>query len=163
MAEGSLLTTYCGLYCKDCIPSKSELYTVAARLQDLLEELQFVNYAELKAGQTYWSEANSAFKHYPEFLAVLKAIRGLECTSLCREGGGWKGGRCQVRNCAIEKGVAGCWECAGYKSCEHLEPLLKFHPNLAYHLDLIKSEGIENWSKKRKGHYSWLAEQDVPG
>jgi hypothetical protein len=155
MYDNGQLTTYCGLYCKDCIPSKTELYRLAARLQELLEELNFNEYAKLKAGQTYWSEANSAFRHYAEFLDMLKAIRGLECTSPCREGGGWKGGRCAIRNCAIEKGVPGCWDCGEYKACQHLEPLLKFHPNLAYHLELIRSEGIDKWAAKRRGHYPW--------
>jgi hypothetical protein len=155
MPNDGQLTTYCGLYCKDCIPSKTELYELAARLEDLLAGLKFEKYAELKAGQTYWSEANSAFKHYAEFLSVLKAIRNLECTSLCREGGGWKRGRCAVRNCAIDKGVYGCWECSEYKSCQRLEPLLKFHPNLAYHLELIKNEGLDKWAAKRRGHYPW--------
>lgn len=155
MDDDSRLTTYCGLYCKDCIPSHKELYTTAARLHTLLDQLQFEKYAQLKARQTYWSAANHAFQHYPEFIEVLQAIGSLECTSLCRDGGGWKGDRCQVRNCAMEKKLAGCWECPGYKTCEKLSPLLKFHPNLGYHLELIKAEGINNWSSKRKGHYPW--------
>ncbi|MCX6008213.1 MAG: DUF3795 domain-containing protein, partial [Chloroflexi bacterium] len=114
MDDDSILTTYCGLYCKDCIPSRKELFLTAARLDQLLIELQFDRYAELKAGQTYWSEANHEFKNYPEFVSVLRAIRNLECKSVCREGGGWKGDRCQVRNCAMEKHLTGCWECAGY-------------------------------------------------
>ncbi|MBN1376568.1 MAG: DUF3795 domain-containing protein [Dehalococcoidia bacterium] len=155
MDDASRLTAYCGLYCKDCIPSKEELYSTAARLQTILEQLHFDRYAQLKAGQTYWSASNETYKHYPEFAAVLQAICRLECKSLCRDGGGWKGDRCQVRNCAIEKKMTGCWECAEYKTCEKLAPLLKFHPNLAYHLGLIKSEGINNWRSKRKGHYPW--------
>jgi hypothetical protein len=38
-----------------------------------------------------------------------------------------------------------------------------FHPHLEEHLALIKTEGMENWCKKRKGHYTWLAEKNVPG
>jgi hypothetical protein len=163
MPDNSQLTSYCGLYCKDCIPSKTELYAVAARLQGLLEELQFVKYAGLKAGQTYWAEANPAFKHYPEFLAVLQAIRDLECPSICREGGGYKGDRCEIKKCAIAKGFDGCWQCSDYQSCKLLEPMKSFHPHLEEHLALIKTEGMENWCKKRKGHYTWLAEKNVPG
>lgn len=162
MADDSLLTSYCGLYCKDCIPSQTEFYAVAARLQVLLEELQFVKYAGVKAGQTYWSEANSAFRYYPEFLAVLQAIKRLECPSVCREGGGYKGDRCEIKKCSIAKGFDGCWQCGDYQSCALLEPMKSFHPHLEEHLALIKTEGIDNWSKKRKGHYSWLAEKDVP-
>jgi hypothetical protein len=155
MDDDSRLTSYCGLYCRDCIPSHKELFSTAARLQELLDQLQFDKYAQLKAGQTYWAASNEVFKHYPEFAEVLQAIRGLECKSLCRDGGGWKGERCQVRNCAIGKKLNGCWECPDYKSCKLIEPLLKFHPNLEHHLELIKSEGVNNWSSKRKGHYPW--------
>ena len=162
MPDNSQLTSYCGLYCQDCIPSKTELYAVAARLQGLLEELQLSKYAELKAGQTYWAEANLAFTHYPEFMAVLNAIRGLECTSPCREGGGYKGDRCEIKKCAIAKGFEGCWECGDYQSCKLLVPMKSFHPHLEEHLILIKTEGIKNWSKKRKGHYSWLTAKDLP-
>lgn len=160
MDDDRLLTTYCGLYCKDCIPSKKELFAAAARLGQLLKELDFEKYAGLKAGQTYWSEANEAFKHYPEFITVLKAVLSLECKTVCREGGGWKGERCQVRNCAIEKRLEGCWECADCKTCKLLEPLLNFHPNLAYHLELIKKDGIDNWRGKHKGHYPWSQQVD---
>ena len=163
MSDDSLLTSYCGLYCKDCIPSKTQLYAAAARLQELLEDLQFSKYAGLKAAQTYWSVANAAFTHYPEFLVVLQAIRGLECTSLCREGGGYKGDRCEIKKCAIAKGFDGCWQCGDYQSCTLLEPMKSFHPHLEEHLALIKTDGIENWSKKRKGHYAWLAEKNVTG
>ena len=163
MPDNSHLTSYCGLYCKDCIPSKTELYAAAARLQERLEELQFSKYAGLKAAQTYWSEANAACTHYPEFLVVLQAIQGRVCTSLCREVCGYKGDRCEIKKCAIAKGFDGCWQCGDYQSCTLLEPMKSFHPHLEEHLALIKTEGMENWSKKRKGHYAWLAEKNVQG
>ncbi|MFA5078517.1 MAG: DUF3795 domain-containing protein [Dehalococcoidia bacterium] len=155
MINNCQLTSYCGLYCKDCIPSQTELFSLATHLEEILTELNFDKYAELKAGQTYWSESNATFKDYRRFTDVLQAIRGLKCQSICREGGGWKGELCLIRNCAIAKGLKGCWDCAEYKTCGHLEPLLKFHPNLAYHLELIKSEGIDEWAAKRRGHYPW--------
>ncbi len=156
MSEEERLTAYCGLYCRDCIPSRKELYALVKQLEGLLSELHFDLYAELKAGQTYWSQANEAFAKYPDFLEVLKAIKGLECPSVCREGGGYKGDRCEIKKCAIAKGFKGCWECDGYQSCALLEPMKKFHPHLEEHLTLIKTKGVENWSKQRKGHYRWL-------
>ncbi len=87
MDEDRLLTTYCGLYCKDCIPSRKDLFTLAARLEEMLQELGFDKYAALKAEQTYWCQANAVFNKYPEFIEVLKAISGLECNSLCTTGG----------------------------------------------------------------------------
>ena len=155
MPDEWALTCYCGLYCLDCIPSKKDLYATTAKLEGILRDLHFEKYAELKASQTYWSKANEAFKHYPEFIKVLQAIGSLQCPSPCREGGGYKEGRCEVRNCAMARKLPGCWECTEYKTCKLLEPLLKFHPNLLYNLELIKPEGVDNWAKKRKGHYSW--------
>jgi hypothetical protein len=155
MTEEERLTAYCGLYCRDCIPSRTELYALIDQLDSQLSELHFDKYAELKASQTYWSAANEVFKQYPVFLEVLKAIRGLECPSVCREGGGYKGDRCEIKKCATGKGFGGCWECAEYRTCSLLEPMKQFHPHLEEHLTLIKTEGIENWSRKRKGHYRW--------
>ena len=155
MDEERRLTTYCGLYCKDCIPSRKELYNLAFKLEVLLLELGFDKYAALKAEQTYWSKANAVFGKYPQFVEVLRAIRGLECNNPCRQGGGWKEGRCEVRNCVLDKKLEGCWECPDFKSCKLLAPMLEFHPNLLYHLELIKREGIDNWADKRKGHYGW--------
>ncbi|MCX6004975.1 MAG: DUF3795 domain-containing protein [Chloroflexi bacterium] len=155
MSEDADLTAYCGLYCRDCIPSKKELFTVIARLQELIKDLQLDKYAEVKAAQTYWSKANKAFAKYHDFSEVLQAISGLECKVTCREGGGYKGSRCEVRNCAQSKNLKGCWECSEYKTCNLLAPLKNFHPNLEYNLSLIKAEGIDNWAEKRKGHYRW--------
>jgi hypothetical protein len=58
MTEEERLTAYCGLYCRDCIPSRTELYALIDQLDSQLSELHFDKYAELKASQTYWSAAN---------------------------------------------------------------------------------------------------------
>lgn len=155
MADESTLTCYCGLYCLDCIPSQKELYATAAKLEHMLADLQFEKYAEFKANQAHWSKTNEAFKFYPRFIEVLNAIRDLECPATCREGGGYKGGACQVRKCAISKNLTGCWECDDYRACELLQQLTQFHPNLLHHLDLIKTKGVENWARHRMSHYYW--------
>jgi len=41
MNENRKYTAYCGLYCKDCIPSNSELFTLIDKLADLLDNLGF--------------------------------------------------------------------------------------------------------------------------
>ena len=110
----------------------------------------------MKARQTYWSKANEIFSKYIDFLEVLKAIKDLECHSICHDGGGYKGDHCEIKNCALRKGIKGCWECSDYKVCMLLEPMKKVHPNLEDNLTLIKTEGADNWSSKRKGHYRWL-------
>ncbi len=140
-------TSYCGLYCRDCIPSNKRLFTLAGELEGRLRELHFEEYATLK------SRGDAAFGDYRTFLKVLQAIRGLECQGPCRAGGGKTS--CAVRDCVLVHQLLGCWECQQYGTCELLDPLKRFHPNLEYHLDLIRREGIYAWSARRKGHYSW--------
>ena len=140
-------TSYCGLYCRDCIPSNRRLFALAGDLESELAELHFEEYAALKA------RGDAAFGDYQSFLRVLQAIRGLECKAPCRGGGGKTS--CAVRDCVLARQLLGCWECRQYRTCELLDPLKRFHPNLEYHLELIRQEGIEAWGAKRKGHYSW--------
>lgn len=140
-------TSYCGLYCRDCIPSNRELFALAREMERKLEELHFEEYAAHKA------KGDSVFGGYQTFLRVLQAIRGLECRGPCRAGGGKS--TCAVRDCVLERRFSGCWECPEYPTCALLGPLKRFHPNLECHLDLIRHEGIDAWSVKRKGHYLW--------
>jgi hypothetical protein len=147
VGTGKEYTSYCGLCCLDCIPSNRGLFARVRELKSLLEELQFANYARLKSGQ------QGIFGEYTKFLAVLHEIGKLECQVPCRSGGGK--GECDVRDCVLTRDYEGCWECDQYGSCEKLDYLKKVHPNLEYHLELIKDEGIESWSAKRSKHYVW--------
>ena len=45
------LTAYCGLRLADCIPSCEELFALVDRLDQMLEQLQFDQYAKLKSAQ----------------------------------------------------------------------------------------------------------------
>jgi hypothetical protein len=141
------LTAYCGLYCRDCIPCRRTLFSLAGDLEAELAGARFEEYARLK------TRADAAFADYPAFLGVLRAIRGLECREPCRSGGGKA--VCAVRDCVLARGLAGCWDCGESGTCGLLAPLLRFHPNLEHHLDLIRQEGPGAWSAKRRGHYPW--------
>lgn len=140
-------TAFCGLCCLDCVPSNETLFGVVKELEQLLAELQFEHYAELK------SRDHKALENYPQFMEVLKGIQELRCNSPCREGGGKPD--CRARECVLGKGIEGCWECDDRKDCQVLEPLKKIHPNLEYHLELIKEHGPENCGEKRRSHYWW--------
>ena len=147
METDQTYTGYCGLYCRDCIPSNGRLFALARELEDKLAELHFEDYAGFKARE------DASFGDYQGFLRVLHAIRGLECKAPCRAGGGKT--RCAVKNCVLGRQLPGCWQCPQCKTCELLDPLRGFHPNLEHHLDLIRQEGIDAWSARRKGHYTW--------
>jgi hypothetical protein len=141
------LTSYCGLCCADCIPSREEFFDLVNRLVEMLEELRFGHYAELK------SEINEDFKEFPKFLSILHHIKGLRCANPCQLGGG--NPQCKIRLCAQSKTLKGCWQCQVRSECTLLDRLRDIHPNLDYHLDLIEDMGPGNWFEKRKEHYRW--------
>jgi len=140
-------TSFCGLYCLDCVPSNKRLFETLKEFNKSLEHVNFEKYTALK------SEAIPIFKKYPEFLEVLKEIEKLECIGPCRENE--DKAICKIRACAIDKKYEGCWECPCFKKCELLEPIKKIHPLLDYNLETIKKFGIDEWSKKRGKHYVW--------
>lgn len=142
-------TAYCGLYCLDCIPSNRKFFAIARELQELLAELQFEEYAKLKA------ESNETFTSYPRFAQVLQEIIALECPGPCRAGGGKT--NCSIRACVLSRNYEGCWECDSWEGCELLARLKGIHTNLEYHIGLIRKEGLGNWSAKRRRHYRWQA------
>ena len=139
------MISYCGLYCQDCIPSNKELFTRIRGLLGVLGDLQFEKYAQIK------SQKNEVFSQYPMLIKMLSEMTALECIVPCRRGGG--NSTCKIKECVLGRGYAGCWDCDMWKTCELLRPLHQVHPNLEYHLDLIKKEGLQNWSAKRRQHY----------
>ncbi|MEW6265368.1 MAG: DUF3795 domain-containing protein [Thermodesulfobacteriota bacterium] len=141
------LTSYCGLCCRDCIPSREDFFGLINRLEEMLAELQFEHYAELK------TEINKDFEEYPKFLSLLRHIKGLRCERPCRLGGGKP--RCKIRLCAQSKGLEGCWQCKARGQCSLLDRLRGIHPRLDYHLDLIEEMGPAHWLARRKEHYRW--------
>lgn len=140
-------TAYCGLYCSDCIPSNQELFELLDRMETLLKELKFHEYAQLKS-KTY-----EIFKDYPAFLKVLKEMNKLKCKAICTEGGCKVD--CKIRECVNNHKFEGCWECSDFKSCQLLEPLKEFH-NLEFNLEMIKKHGPKKWTSYRANHYRWL-------
>lgn len=143
-------TAWCGLNCMDCIPSNAAFFAQLQKLADALVKLQFEKYAELK------SLSNGIFSEYPTFVRVLSAIKSLQCSAPCKEGGGKPD--CEVKICAQSRGMKGCWECDDRPSCIRLDHLRHIHPNLDYHLDLINAHGPDNWHQMRRKHYRWQHE-----
>jgi len=140
------LTSYCGLYCKDCIPSEHSLYVQIHSLKEHLESLKMDMYASYRTPQM------PVLTKYPAFWLVLSELEQLECPSPCRKGGGKKD--CTIRNCNQQKKLDGCWQCPDTDSCYKLKPLLDFHPNLRKHLSLIREKG-STWTEHREKHYPW--------
>jgi hypothetical protein len=148
MYDDKTSTAYCGLYCGDCIPSHVRLFEVLEELRELASELHLDTYAELI------SREDAAFADYPEFESMLALLAGLRCSSPCRAGGGKS--TCAIRDCARGRGLEGCWECAGRRGCELLDPLRAFHGKTTDgNLDAIAEYGMEGWAERRGKHYPW--------
>ena len=146
------LTSFCGLWCNDCIPSNEKLYSLTSELNQLLEEIGFKNYADFK------SKRVSEFKNYDIFIRVLNAFQKLHCYNYCRKVPYSEAGcnmACKIRICVTEKNYEGCWECDVYNSCEHITDMESFHPDIKHNLAMIKEHGIEDWKKYRGKHYQW--------
>lgn len=153
MTESERYTAYCGLFCRDCIPSNTTFFETVCSLQGQLTDLGFEHYAALKAKRI------AAFRDYTVFTRVLEAMAELPCAAPCREGGG--NPRCEVRRCAIRKSLTGCWECADFRECELLQPLRNFHGNnINHNLEMIARYGPAEWSERCGKHYPWQEERN---
>jgi hypothetical protein len=152
MTENRKYTAFCGLYCKDCIPSHKELFDLIEKLAALLDNLGFEHYAKFKAPQV------KELQNYGTFRNLLNEMKKLQCKTNCFEGPVSDYGcnkNCEMRRCVIDKGIAGCWECKKYKACDKLEQHKKFHPSMEHNLDMIKGFGLEKWLDKKGKHYPW--------
>ncbi|MCK5040054.1 MAG: DUF3795 domain-containing protein [Candidatus Aenigmarchaeota archaeon] len=94
---------YCGLHCPECYKMK---VSGAARI--LKKELEM---AETKGA--------SFFEGYSELRTTLDGLIGLRCTKFCRQGGGKS--LCEIRECCLERGFKGCWECSDFGNCKNLK------------------------------------------
>lgn len=103
-------TAYCGLCCLDCIPSNTEFFSLIERLERMLEELQFDEYAKLK------SKKQSLFNEYPMFIKILREIKDLRFAFPCREGGGSQIARFANASFIMGLMVTGSVTCVGLVS-----------------------------------------------
>jgi hypothetical protein len=99
------------------------------------------------------------FEAMPPEKKALFSSRGMTIEKLrckgCRNGGCTTiGGKCDTLECANEKGVAFCYECAQFP-CVRLQPLADYaatapHNLKVYNLMAIRSRGIEAWAAETK-------------
>jgi hypothetical protein len=146
MAKSRNPTACCGLYCADCNRSKAEFFQLAAALEQWLADLKFDQYAAYKAAQT------PLFAEYPAFARVLKGIGELACVTCADEA---NASPCRIRKCVLDKGIAGCWDCADASTCDILAPIVRAHPAVERNHRCIRQYGLDDWSGQRGKHYSW--------
>jgi len=138
------LITYCGLYCGDCPGYKG---AIADSAQDLKAELEQEDFK--KAAQFFSQDLSmSVYEKYPAFIEVLGALENLHCPLTPQACRAKAEQTCEVANCCREKGIEGCWECAGFEACDTLRldilETLHGNKNIA-NLRILKEEGIETF------------------
>lgn len=148
MSETTDRTSYCGLYCGDCIPRDKRVFLAVEELKKALDEVQFDQYAYLR------SQSYGKLMDYPIFVRVLDEIEAIECNGPCATGGGKK--VCIIRDCVKQKGYRGCWECHENSACAKLSRLKRFHgKTIEHNHEMILQYGIEDWAGNRGKHYPW--------
>lgn len=136
--EKEHLITYCGLYCGDCHGFTGRVADLARDLRKELRQTKFKKFADFMS-QYSWAEI---FKEYDACYEVLGQMVKFRCRKGCRAGGGPP--FCKMRKCCGKKGLAGCWECEDFETCEHLKFLEGVHGDAHLkNLRIIKRKGPE--------------------
>jgi len=145
MSESHLdKTAYCGLYCGDCSFGRGTIPDLARDLRKELRETRFAQAAEVIPFPE--------FRKYADCYEVLGAMVKLRCKG-CR--GGSRSRFCHIAQCAIKKGLEGCWECGELATCTKLEFLAPVHGDAHMkNLRKIRKEGVEGWAVGRRLWYS---------
>ena len=107
----------------------------------------------------FHTNINSFFETMPAEKKAVFAARGMTLEKLscqgCRNGGCTTiGGKCDTLECAKEKKVEFCFECAQFP-CSKLQPLADYagtapHNLKVYNLMAIKNRGLQVWAAETK-------------
>lgn len=137
-------TSYCGLYCGDCAFGKGTIPDLARDLRKELRETRFERVAEVIPFPE--------FKKYTDCYEVLGAMVKLRCKG-CR--GGSRSKYCHIAQCALKKGLGGCWECEELSGCAKLDFLVPVHGDAHLkNLRAIKKAGVDEWEQGKRLWYS---------
>ena len=95
---------YCGIWCGSCAVGNGCLAGLSTGLQELLKAYGAPEWASVQTG-------------WETFLKDLDGIGHSASCAGCRKGGGRDD--CEIRACALRRGVSHCTECPSFGSCEH--------------------------------------------
>jgi len=112
---------YCGLYCEECFGHTGQIADLARDLRAELRKARFDRIAGALANESFFK----VFADYPQAYELLGALVKLRCKNMCKGGGGPP--YCKIRRCSQGKALAGCWECAGFETCDKLKTLAPAH------------------------------------
>jgi hypothetical protein len=147
--DDEALIAYCGLYCGDCHGHTGRIPDLARDLRKELRASRYGKFAEIIANEGF----GKVFKDYDKCYDVLGAMMKFRCKKSCRGGGGPP--FCKIRNCCLEKGIPGCWECEEFETCENLDFLKIVHGDAHLkNLRKLKRKGTTEFVKGKRYWYS---------
>lgn len=142
------LLAYCGMYCADCLGFSGVIANAAGDFLKVLDRYKF----EKTAINVFPND----LREYDRFIDTLEFMGELRCKTICR---GVDGGesKCEVRQCAIERGYYACNECSEFENCEILKNTLgSLHTESCIeNLRSINKMGLDAWLEKGKKHHYW--------
>ena len=147
MVDSMSLVTYCGGYCGDCWIKNGKIREMAKTLQGTLKGWAVPERAKALACR------EPAASHYPEFEGILDWIQAQTCEG-CRASGSiclWGEATCFVRDCAREKQVQGCFECAEEKGCGKIAVLDRGDPTMPANRERMREIGMSAWEAEQAG------------
>ncbi len=136
---------YCGLYCEECFAHAGGIADLARDLRAQLRKAKFDRIARSLSAEPYFK----VFSGYPASYELLGALVKLRCKSMCKGGGGppW----CKIRTCGQGKGLAGCWECGEFETCDKLQTLAAGHSDAHIrNLKKLRRSGVEAFLSESK-------------
>ncbi len=144
------LLGYCGLYCGDCPGRRQEIADAAAVLVHALEEARFDAVAS--------SLFSEQLPHYAALGPTLDFLKAMRCPAVCRE----RQKPCDIGECCIGKGFAGCHECVEFESCPKFTRLERLHgDSCVANLRGIQRLGLEGWLAR--GRRKWFGTESDEG
>ncbi len=132
--------SYCGLDCGTCYLKNGRIADLATTLLSELTEIRFERWGPSLAKLNPLEVAS--FRHAESCMAVLKAWDCMRCDKFCKHGGG--SSKCDIRDCCRNKGLAGCFECERFETCDTLSALKPVNGELnLVNIRKIIADGID--------------------
>ncbi len=148
MKEASKMIAYCGLFCQECPSYTGKIADLARDLRKELRTYRYDKMSELLSTFSFFQE----FKNYPECYQVLGGLVKMRCKHGCKSGGGPP--FCKIRKCCEKKGIAGCWECDEFKTCDKLDFLKISHGDAHLkNLRIMNKHGVDHFLNGKKYWY----------
>lgn len=99
---------YCGIWCGSCVVGNGTLRELSKRYEEVIRAY----------GLDHWGPESFDFDR---FVDGLESIQGIPLCPGCLMGGGRED--CELRTCALNKGLDGCKKCCDIAACQHVETL----------------------------------------